>query len=332
MPAVAEVLRVEPIRFEWHPEVSVYASESFLKAVGDDYGWIGGIDQAGKLRCVLPYTVVRKALIRMARFRVETIVLGDEEMSVEEEKDFLNKAVAYLCSISVDLIIPATTNAIFRAYPEGAIAAPYGTYMMDLRQDREVLWGNLNSSHRRKVRVAMKEGVKIRCGLEFMEVAYELIRDTFGRSKMGFMDYEAFKRYLMGLGKYVRILVADYQGVTQGCLVVPFSLHSAYYVYGGSIPQPQTGATNLLHWEAMLIFRELGVQRYDFVGVRINPEKGSKQEGLMQFKQRFGGQLTQGYIWKYALHPLKFSLYSLAVRTLRGGDIVDQERSRLGHV
>lgn len=331
MSAIAEVLRVEPIRFEWRPEVSVYASEPFLKAVGDDCGWIGGIDHAGTLRCVLPYTVVRKAIIRMVRFRVETIMLG-EEMEVEEEKDFLNKAVAYLRSIDVDLIIPATTNTIFRAHPDGAIAAPYGTYVIDLRRDKEALWGNLNSSHRRKVRVAMKEGVKIRSGLEFMDIAYELIRDTFKRSKMGFMRYEAFKRYLLGLGNYVRIFVADYQGVVQGCLVVPFSLHSAYYVYGGSIPHPQMGATNLLHWEAMLTFRELGVQRYDFVGVRINPEKGSKQEGLMQFKQRFGGQLVQGYIWKYALHPLKFALYSLAVRTLRGGDIVDQERPRFGHV
>lgn len=328
---MTEVVRVEPIKFEWCPDVSVFASESFLKAVGDDYGWIGGIDQAGTLRCILPYTIVRKVIIRMVRFRVETIAFG-EEMGVEEEKSFLNKTVAYFRSIGADLIIPATTNTIFRAYPDGAIAAPYGTYMIDLRQDQETLWGNLNSSHRRKVRVAMKEGVKIRSGVEFMDIAYELIRDTFRRSKMGFMGYEAFKQYLLGLGNHVRIFVTDYQGAIQGCLVVPFSLHTAYYVYGGSIPQPRMGATNLLHWEAMLTFRELGVQRYDFVGVRINPEKGSKQEGLMQFKQRFGGQLNQGYMWKYALHPLKFALYSLAVRTLRQGDIVDQERPRFGHV
>ena len=62
--------------------------------------------------------------------------------------------------------------------------------------------------------------------------------------------------------------------------MTPFSNHSAYYVYGGSVPEPTRGAMNLLHWEAIQIFRELGVKRYDFVGVRIDPEKGSKQEGL----------------------------------------------------
>ena len=137
---------------------------------------------------------------------------------------------------------------------------------------------------------------------------------------------------VLGLGENVKIFVADYQGVVQGCAVIPFSSHSAYYVYGGSIPEPLTGATNLLHWEAIRQFRELGVKRYDFVGVRINPEKGSKQEGLMMFKQRFGGQLVQGYMWKYSLHPLKYAVYSLAVRFLRGGDIVDHERHKLKYV
>ena len=125
------------------------------------------------------------------------------------------------------------------------------------------------------------------------------------------------------------ILVAYYSGAIQGCVVIPFSKHSAYYVYGGSIPDPIAGATNMLHWEAIKHFRHLGVKRYDFVGVRINPEHGSKQAGLKMFKERFGGELVKGYMWKYSLKPLKFACYSLASRLLRGGDIVDCERHKL---
>jgi lipid II:glycine glycyltransferase (peptidoglycan interpeptide bridge formation enzyme) len=143
------------------------------------------------------------------------------------------------------------------------------------------------------------------------------------------MSHEELKRFALSLKENVRIFVALYQGAVQGSAVIPFSDHSAYYLYGGSSANPLTGATNLLQWEAIRLFRGLGVKRYDFVGVRINPEKGSKQEGLMAFKQRFGGQLVQGYIWKYALQPLKFGIYSLAVRYLRGGDIVDAERHKL---
>ena len=65
------------------------------------------------------------------------------------------------------------------------------------------------------------------------------------------------------------------------------------------------------------------------MGARINPEKGSKQEGLSWFKKRFGANLKQGYMWKYSLHPLKYRLYCLAARYRSGGDIVDEERHKL---
>jgi hypothetical protein len=323
-------MKAIPMPINWRPELSIYASEPFLKSVGDEYGWLGGFDQQDRLRCVLPYTVVRKAVFRMVRFRVDTIPLGGD-LTVEEEKSFLNSVVEYFRASGADMIIPPSTNTIFRTYPDGAIAAPYGTYVINLSQPEEALLANFNSSHRRKVRLATKAGVQIRSGVENMETAYRLVRDTFKRSALGFMGHDAFKRMVLGLGENVKIFVAEHQGVVQGCTVIPFSGHSAYYVYGGSIPEPETGSMNLLHWEAIRLFRGLGVKRYDFVGVRINPEPGSKQEGLKMFKERFGGQLMQGYMWKYSFHPLKYLVYGLAVRLRRGGDIVDQEQPKMAN-
>jgi hypothetical protein len=324
-------MKATPVEIKWHSGLPIYASEPFLKTVGDEYGWIGGIDDSGNLRCVLPYTVIRKALFRMVRFRVETFSL-EGELEIAEEKSFLNSAVDYLRSIGTDMIIPATTNTIFRTYPDGSDVAPYGTYVIDLDRTEESLMRDLHASHRRKLRIAMKQGVEIRSGLEYLDAAYVLVRDTFKRSSIGFMGFEAFKRYVLGLNENVKIFVANYQGAVQGCVVIPFSQYRAYYVYGGSIPEPQAGATNLIHWEAIRTFRELGVKSYDFVGVRIDPEMGSKQDGLMQYKQRFGGRLVQGYMWKYPIRQLKYTVYCQAVRRLRGGDIVDQERHKLGRV
>jgi hypothetical protein len=322
------MIRVKPIEISWNPGHPIFAKESFLKAVSDEYGWLGGSDYSGKLRCILPYTIVQKAMVRMVRFRVETVHL-DEALGVEEEKSFLDSTIEYFRSIGADIIIPATTNTIFRTYPTGAIAAPYGTLIIDLDRDEETLFNNLSSSHRRKIRLATKYGVKILAGLEHAEIAYALVRDTFKRSSMPFMDYAAFRRMVDGLGENIKIMVAEYRGAILGCIVIPFSGHSAYYVYGGSIPEPETGSMNLLHWEAIRLFLSLGVKRYDFCGVRIDPEKGSKQEGLMAFKERFGPRLVQGFMWKYSIKPLKSRIYSLAVRLLRGGDIVDAERHKL---
>ncbi len=143
------------------------------------------------------------------------------------------------------------------------------------------------------------------------------------------MDYDSFHGMVSCLGENVKIFLAKYQDVVQGCTVVPFSGKSAYYVYGGSADRPLAGANNLLHWVAIQKFREMGVREYDFVGVRINPEKGTKQEGLLTFKKRFGGQLVQGFMWKYPINPFKYFVYSQAVRHLRGGDIVDNERFKM---
>lgn len=323
------MISAAPIQIDWHPGLSIYASEPFLQAVGDEYGWLGGLDGNGKLRCILPYTIIRKGFIRMVRFRVETIPVG-EDFGIQEEKSFLDSAMNHFRSFGADLVIPATTNTIFRVYPAGAIAAPYGTYIIDLTQPEGTIWGNISSSHRRKVRLAIKEKVEIRSGLEYLEPAYRLVQETFQRSSMPFMSYDSFRRMVLALGENVKLYAAEHKGEVQGCTVIPFSQHTAYYVYGGSVPNPINGANHLLHWEAIRQFREKGVARYDFVGVRINPEKGSKQDGLLTFKERFGGRLVQGYMWKYPIRRLKFNLYSLAVRILRGGDIVDIERHKLG--
>jgi hypothetical protein len=312
----------------WDPGLSIYASETLLKLVGDEYGWIEGINDKGNRRCILPYSIIKKPFIRMARFRVQTIPVG-EELSLNEEKDFLNSAVDYLRGIGADMIIPATTNSIFRTYPDGAVIAPYGTFIVDLNLPEEKLWSNMHSNHRNKVRGAMKSGVEVRTGLDYLDVAFDIISDTLKRSNSHFIKHEEFERFVRGLKENVKILVASYQGDVQGCVVVPFSSHSAYFLYSGRSAAAAPGAMNLLKWEAMLHFRELGVHYFNFVGVRVDPEKGSKQEGLLNSKKRFGGQYVQGYIWKYAIKRLKYALYCRAVRIQRGGDIVDQERNKI---
>lgn len=316
------------IDIDWHPELSIYASELFLKAVGDEYGWLGGYDSVGELRCILPYTIVRKAIFRMVRFRVETIPLC-KEITLEEEKCFLNSVIDYFRSIGADMIIPATTNTIFKTYPDGADAAPYGSYIIDLTQSEEVLWAKLHSKHRNVVRNAIKKGVAIVEGKEFIGTAHTIIRDTLKRSKLGFMSLEELNRLAYSLNENIKVLIADHEGVAQGCAIIPYSNYSAYYLYGGSVSHPLSGAMNLLQWEAIRMFHNLGVQRYDFVGVRIDPVEGSKQEGLMTFKKRFGGYLARGFMWKYSLRPLKYAVYNQAVKCLRGGDIVDQEKQKL---
>lgn len=321
-------MRVKPIDISWHPGLPIFAKESFLKAVSDEYGWLGGFSASGELRCVLPYTIIRKAIFRMVRFRIETIPMA-QGFDIAEEKDFLNGAIGFLKSIGADMVIPATTNTIFRTYPDGADAAPYGSYVIDLSQPEDVLWRNVAKISRQNIGTATKSGVAIRAGAEYIDASYALVRETFKRSKLPFMGHEAFKRYVAGLGEYGKVMVADFQGTVQSSTVYAFSNHCAYAIYGGNLAETHQGTMKLLQWEAIRLFQKIGVKLFDFVGARIDPEPGSKQEALNSFKRRFGATLKQGYMWKYSLHPLKYRLYGLAARVRSGGDIVDAERHKL---
>lgn len=323
------MIRVKPIEINWHPDLPVFAKESFLKAVGDEYGWLGGFAESGELRCMLPYTIIRKAIFRMVRFRVETIPMA-QGFDVAEEKTFLNGVIGYFKSIGTDMVIPATTNTIFRTYPDGADAAPYGSYIIDLSQPEDVLWKNIDRITRQNIKSASKAGLVIRdATVRELNEAYLLIRDTFKRSKLPFMGQESFKSFLWGLAECGKVLIADQQGIAQSFVVFAYSEYCAYAIYAGNAVDQQQGANKLLYWEAIRLFRSLGVRIYDFVGARINPKKGSKQEALSLFKKRFGATLKQGYMWKYPLHPLKYRLYGLASRFRSGGDLVDAEKHKL---
>jgi hypothetical protein len=319
---------IRPLDFEWSPDYSIFASKNFLQSVSDQYGWIGGYDDSGNLACVLPYIIIKKGPIRLARFRVETILIK-ADLSVDQEKQFLNQMIYYLKELGVATIIPASTNCLFRTFPDGARAAPYGSHIIDLSNDEEALWNKVHQKHRNVIRSAERKGVKVEEGSDHMRSAYNLIKETFRRSRMSFMNYEMFKNMILSLGDNVKIMVATYEGKCQACAIIPFSHYRAYYMYGGTAIRPITGSMNYLQWKSIVDLKALGVKSYDFCGARIAPDKDSKAARLIMYKERFGGKLYGGFIWKYSLNPIWSKIYDIAVRLLRGGDIVDAEHHKL---
>src|SRR5207248_2500437 len=110
------------------------------------------------IRYVLPYAIIRKSILRLIRFPIETLLLS-KDVSVQEERAFLNAAVDFFRAIGADVIIPATFNSVFRTYPHEAIAAPYGSFVVDLDLPEELLWKRVHPKHRNVIRNASNKGV-----------------------------------------------------------------------------------------------------------------------------------------------------------------------------
>ena len=81
---------------------------------------------------------------------------------------------------------------------------------------------------------------------------------------------------------------------------------TAYYLFGGSTDVKRDLMPNyLLHWRAMLDFRALACDRYDWWGVPEEPAADHPWFGLYRFKTGFGGE-TVRYIGLYerVLRPM----------------------------
>src|SRR5215472_17559628 len=212
----SRIVKATRIEMSWHEGLSIYSSEAFLKTVSDQYGWIGGMDEHGNVLCVLPYSLIRKSIFRLVRFPVETILI-QPDLTIDEERVFLNFAMQHLRSEGTHLVMPATFNTVFRTFPEGACAAPFGSYVIDLAPSEESLWDNVHSKHRNSIRSAQKRGVTIHTGSDQLETAYRLTRASFWRSAKGTLgkarqymknDFEAFKRQTASLGNNAVVFVA----------------------------------------------------------------------------------------------------------------------------
>ena len=313
----------------WKSEYPIFLSEKYLKSESSNYGYFIASVEKTKI-AILPFVIYKKAIFSLLRFTYQCYFFNPQD-KIQYAQEFMDGVIDKLSELNVDMVMQPSTNVLFSFYPQKAIYAPFGSYKLDLTLKEEELWSNLHSKHRNVIRNAEKKGIVIEENKYEINELHSLMTETFARSNMGFISKEEFTEQIDSLGKNVKVFIArTSEGVIQGCAVFPYSQFGAYYLHGGSISKPLTGAMNFLHWKAILSFKEEDVETYDFVGARISPGKGTKLDGIQKFKARFGATLEEGYLWKYPVKKWKYKLFTQVYKFLKKkeGDIIDQERDR----
>lgn len=251
-----------------------------------------------------------------------------------QDADFTNRLPAFVKSSlpQIDFISQPFSTAIFPCIPPGAIGIPFGTYCVDLRQNADAIFRKIHSKHRNVIRSAEKKGVLIKCGVEYLETAYQVISNVYKRQGLEFYSIESLKKLSQALTDRLQIWVALFEDNIQAAAFLVAEKNRAFYLYGGTIESSVTGSMNLLHWKAICTLQQQGLQAYDFLGARINVDPESKFAGIQKFKERFGGEFQQGAIWKYPIRKWKFFLFytlmkvrNLMKEGLFKGDTIDQE-------
>ncbi|WP_321317210.1 peptidoglycan bridge formation glycyltransferase FemA/FemB family protein [Labilibaculum sp.] len=268
-------------------------------------------------------------------FTNESIKKGDfEDPNFLKEKNFLEEVVKNIKNTSAHFVYQPNTNVVFDTFPKGSLEASFGSYQIDLEKGEEELFANLHPKHRNVIKKAKKDGVIIKTGEDQFSDFFELYKDTMERQNLNYTSEIELKEIATKLNGNALISVAYKDGIPQGSSMLLYEKgFGAYYFYGGSALRPHIGSINLMHWENIIKLKSVGVSFYDFVGARIKPKKGSKIEGIQKFKERFGGEMKKGYLWKYPSNNVIYKLFcfvaklnALMHKRVYKGDIIDQER------
>lgn len=249
-------------------------------------------------------------------------------------KKFLNEASRIMKEkLKLHWIGPVQNQAIFESKPDECVAIPFGNFVVDLSLDEEQLWNNVHSKHRNVIRKAEKDGLTLRSGNTIDMIDEYLVMDalTWARSNKKSYTKDAVLELIQNCRENITIYIVDKSGVNQGGAIFFYNKVMSYYLYGASIDKPSPGAMNFLHWNAMLDMKKTGVKNYSFVGCRINEDYDSKYHTIQRFKERFGGELIEGYMFKCIYNRNMYMLFRL-LKNIKSGnkfntpmDIIDQE-------
>ncbi len=281
---------------------------------------------------LLPIVYRKLYFYRTASFPCEILYIGNIIDNKNEKLLFLEKAIEEIkTKIKVDSVDAANATSTFDIYPTKSKWIPFGSHIVDLTLTEDELWANVHSKHRNVIRKAEKDGVVIKeCTPDQISDYIKLDEFTWKRSGGKSLGSDYYGNYLKTMPHHSLMAIAYLNGEPQGGTILLYDKKRCYYMFAASADRPSTGAMNLLLWKCMLLMKQKGVHEFSFVGCRINEDSDSKYHGIQLFKERFGGTLFKGYIFKQKFSPVKsFLIYIMRAVKRRTfsvpKDVIDQE-------
>ncbi len=204
------------------------------------------------------------------------------------------------------------------AGPEGfeTIQARFNYRLYLGGRSEEELFANLTQTTRRKVRIAMRNGVEVRpVGQEYLDEFVRIMRVTGERDGFNVRPRSYFVRMLDALGEHVRLYMGFYQGTPVCGAISTNYAGKVCYVYGASDNVHRDVMPNyLMQWEMIRWAVETGCTVYDFQGVSGILEEGHHMYGLYRFKKGFNGQLDElAGEFDYVYRPLACRMTDAAI-------------------
>lgn len=187
---------------------------------------------------------------------------------------------------------------------------PLVTSLVDLRPDPDQVRASFKPKTRYNLGLSERKGVSVSQSDDVPAFA-RLSAATARRQQIHLPEAEYYRALLELFGPDRARLYLAVHGydLLAGILVTRFG-RTAYYLFGGSSDLGRELMPNyLLHWRAMLDFKALGCEVYDWWGIPDQLGPDHPWAGLYRFKTGFGGTVVR-YVGLYErpLRPLAWGL------------------------
>jgi hypothetical protein len=209
-----------------------------------------------------------------------------------DRKKITDKILAYLDDKYQDIRIslPPQFEDIQPFIWNGFEADVSYTYLLKL-DDTKLIWKQMDSSLRRDIRRAEKDGLKIQITDDF-KTMLELVKKTFQRQDHTFKTKEKYAlRYnqaLKKINKCKSFICYDDTKPIAGVYIVWDNKRSYYLLGGYDSKNSHHGAGALAMWTAIkYTTNKLHLKEFDFEGSMIQP--------VEKYFRKFGGDLTPKY-------------------------------------
>jgi len=165
----------------------------------------------------------------------------------------------------------------------------YYVGMIDLSQDSEAIFNNMNKSTRYKIRHAEKNGVHIQMGgRNDLEDFYSVHCKTAAYKNFPIfpIDYFYYLWDLFGEKQKLFLFLARKNNIVVSSIITTVIGNRLYFGWGGiDRSQNENKANSLLHWTAIQHSQSMGLKWYDFGS--FNP---ASEKNVSVFKRSFGVQ------------------------------------------
>jgi len=173
------------------------------------------------------------------------------------------------------------------------------TMFLTLERDEEIIWKKtINAKARNHIRKALKEGVTVETGTNYLDAFYEVL--SINIRDLGSPNYPKLflKNILEHFSGSSNILVAKYNGKVIGGMLYICYKNMIFNPWAASLRKYNGLSPNdLLYWEAIKFACNKGYEYFDFGRSTVN-------SGTFEFKKKMGGKPVQLY-YQYFLNRMR---------------------------